>query len=112
MIVKTARAREYSYDLLKDRMVERCPCFRYVLYRRDLKVILHAVTEEPNAHIAVYIEPPLTAFSQEVDITLFGVKQGKTQRGKKFIQIGCKRFVGENRRKLIAWAKGRGHDEI
>lgn len=33
--------------------------------------------------------------------------EGKSQRGKKFLSIGCMKFVGKNRTALIKWAKGK-----
>lgn len=105
MNVRTSRAHEASYDLLANQMVERNPVWRYYLNRLDLKTILPVVTEECNAHISVGLTMNKGVYD-DGDLALMPVTQGKTQRGKKFIQIGCKRFVGENRRKLIAWANG------
>jgi hypothetical protein len=35
------------------------------------------------------------------------VLQGMTQRNKKFLSIGCMRFVGKQRIALIKWAKAK-----
>jgi hypothetical protein len=97
MIIRTSEARQPAFTLKKDVMIERDPK-PYMLLRSDLKLAL-----ELHSWYVPYFW-----------INLFGVKygpvhghisEGKTERGEKFIQIGCKRFVGVNRLKLILWAK-------
>lgn len=95
MIVRTSLASDPNFNLLTDRMVERATySSRYMLLRSDLKLAL----EIGAAAVKYYIttsSAPLSGW----------VIQGKTQRNKKFISIGCMRFVGENRTKIIRWAK-------
>jgi hypothetical protein len=103
MIVKTSKSREYSFRLLKDRMVENDPTYPYVLFRLELKYALqrHAVNPKTEVNRVKY-------FVSINTLVLYGwgeLTQGKTQRGKKYIQIGCKRFVGVNRTELIKWAE-------
>lgn len=99
MIVRTSQVGDSSFDLLSERMVERTKAYsrKYFLLRSDLRTTLRE-----NLHIVEYF---LNAdFSRTGRLTGY-VRQGKTQRNKKFISIGCMRFVGENRKKLIRWAK-------
>jgi|SRR5208282_348071 len=103
MIVRTSRAREFSFELLEDKMIENDPKFPYSLLRVDLKYALQRYAVNPGSKVTE------VAYSFYI---VFGVvneaaklTQGKTQRGKKYIQIGCKRFVGVNRTRLIKWAK-------
>jgi hypothetical protein len=103
VIIRTARAREASFSLLEDKMVERCWGLRYYLNRKDLKKVLPVVSSKSCAYIAVGLL--VWGETGGYIFAMFRVVDGKTQRGKKFIRIGCKHFVGENRRKLIAWAK-------
>jgi hypothetical protein len=97
MIVKTSEAGRPGYNLLKDEMVERCEIWPYYLRREDLKRAL----ETKATYIRYYFSGNLAM------IWLGEIKQGRTQRHKKFISIGCERFVGENRTKLIRWAKAK-----
>lgn len=94
--VRSSKAGVPSFALGTEKMVER-DSIPYILFRRDLQKALHS--EKVPRRVPVYI--------RNVDHlpAEFLVTQGTTQRGKKFIQIGCKRFVGENRRVLIQWAK-------
>jgi hypothetical protein len=96
MIVRTSKAKEPSFNLGSGWMIEsdRRP---YFLRRSDLK---RALTVKEVTHILVGVGE----FSTDGLLTPYRITQGKTQRNKKFISIGCKRFVGEQRRKLIHWA--------
>lgn len=98
MIVRTSKAKDPSFKLGSGWMIEsdRLP---YFLRRSDLK---RALTFKGVTSILVGVGE----FGDYGLITPYRITQGKTQRNKKFISIGCKRFIGEQRRKLIAWAKG------
>lgn len=99
MIIRTSKAKEPSFILGSDEMVEN-NLKPYRLYRSVLKQQL----KNKQSRISYFIR---SFFKDDYEYKFFGrLTQGETQRGKKYIQIGCKRFVGENRRKLIAWAKG------
>lgn len=100
MIIRTSKAEEPSFTLAPDRLIENDWWHPYALSRTNLKVALER--NSPSiTYYAIWNKSDLNANP----IYSGDVSHGKTQRGKKFIQIGCKRFVGENRRKLIAWAK-------
>jgi hypothetical protein len=110
MIVRTAKAKEPSFDLLEDRMIERCVGGKYFLARTNLKTALLTIQKESynGSYVTVEVGVSYTGLESTYRIehcANFVINEGGTQRGKKFIQIGCKRFVGEQRRKLIAWAK-------
>jgi len=96
MIIRTSEAEQASFSLNEIQMVEqdRQP---YFLDRFTLKVAL----ENKSNSICYQMR------HRDYDSQMFfgNLTQGKTQRGKKFIQIGCKRFVGINRTRLIRWAK-------
>jgi hypothetical protein len=98
MIVKTAKAREHSFELKNRMMVERGSKCPWYLLRQDLG---RALAQRLNGVFIGVIYDGTLSGRDEYDLT-----QGKSQRGKKFIQIGCKRFVGVNRTRLIRWAKG------
>jgi hypothetical protein len=95
MIVRTSRAGETSFSLSADRMVEN-NITPYWLYRSDLRNALESKSHDVSVAVG---------WCGGYPINRYRISEGVTQRNKKFIQIGCKRFVGENRRRLIAWAK-------
>lgn len=94
MIIRCSLAGKASFRLEKDRMIENVPQWPYYLYRSDLKRSLLDGRD--------YVPYGIEGVSQEESGIL---THGRTQRNKLYIQIGCKRFVGENRRRLITWAK-------
>jgi hypothetical protein len=95
MIIRTSNEGQPSFRLEKNKLIENDA----VPYFLERKILKRALTTKAT-HIVVWITGDLGKAD-----SIYGIHQGKTQRGKKYIQIGCKRFVGENRRKLIAWAK-------
>lgn len=97
MIIRTSNQYECSFTLLRDKMIERDPFRPFFLLREDLKDVLEQGL--PN-HVAYQMTESLLK-----SVFMGRVIEGTTQRGKKFIQIGCKRFVGVNRTRLIRWAK-------
>lgn len=104
--IRTSRAGEPGFKLGKKYLIENEPSkgVSYWYARRDdLNAGLHA---NNFCSIAVFLGRYGELPNEETDeVCLFVIEHGVTQRNKKFVQIGCKRFVGENRRKLIAWAK-------
>lgn len=104
MIIRTSRG--VRFDLLKRTMRERSAngCHRWFLYRADLK--------EALAENSEYAAVGLTNMKGKEEPTgryglgEFPLVQGGTQRHKRFLRIGCMRFVGKERQKLIRWAKG------
>lgn len=103
MIIKTSKAREASFKLLKDMMVEQpnVEGRRWFLWRLTLKNALNHPDAKMQVGVAEASGEPVPDYD-----CYYSVIQGKTLRGKRFIEIGCKRFVGINRTKLIRWAKG------
>lgn len=67
------------------------------MLRRDLRFAL--INKQRTVHYSRLGQASETR-------TLGWIGHGVTQRHKKYISIGCMRFVGENRTKLIRWAKG------
>jgi hypothetical protein len=97
MIVRTSRAGENSFTLLEAEMRENDgeSWQLYTMLRSDLRFAL----KNKRTRVAY----SLTHWPELLHGWLV---QGVTQRRKKFISIGCMKFVGENRKKLIKWAKG------
>src|SRR5579863_1361812 len=96
MIIRTSKAGENSFKLQSDRMTER-DSRPYYIFRSDLRAALFDIKSEKRELINVGVGTGPVYLK-------FTVQEGKTQRGKKFIQIGCKRFIGVNRTRLIRWA--------
>lgn len=94
MIVRTSEAGAPGFNLLENDMVERSKR-PYALLRKDLRACLKYRVRRINYTLADW---PYVLHAW--------IEHGKSQRNKKFIGIGCMRFVGENRTKLIKWAKG------
>jgi hypothetical protein len=97
MIIKTSSVKENSYTLGVYIMKENASWAPYFVYRSDLR---HALKNDTG-----FVDYRFTDFQDKTTINKGDIQQGKTQRGKKFISIGCKRFVGVNRTRLIRWAK-------
>lgn len=94
MIIRTADG--FRFTLEKDQIVERTDLHPYRMSRSVLQKALST-----NAPVVTYqLEITDYALSYEGYI-----EHGVTQRKKKFISIGCMRFVGVNRARLIRWAK-------
>jgi hypothetical protein len=91
-----------SFTLLDEVMIENS-LMSWFLYRSALKAALKS--NLPT--IMVGLNGPLSRklkISSDPDFPC-AITHGTTQRRKKFIQIGCMRFVGDSRRALIQWAK-------
>lgn len=68
-------------------------------YNASRKHLQAALRRAPRESLLPYEDTRFT-------YRLYGsIEYGVTQRHKKFIEIGCMRFVGNERRKLISWAK-------
>jgi hypothetical protein len=98
MIIRTSKAGVPSFSLLKD-MLRENDIQPYFTWRMSLKEALKR--KYSGVFYGIIDSSGKLHFNESRAV----LKQGKTQRGKLYIQIGCKRFVGVNRRKLIAWAK-------
>lgn len=72
----------------------------YVLLRKDLK---EALPENGKVYYG-FLESYEANGRGVLSLGKF-LQQGTTQRHKKYLQIGCMRFVGNERTKLIRWAK-------
>ena len=101
-VVRTTKAGEPSFTLGIDIMKENDAYIPYYLFRSDLKEALEEYDSRLHRDVNYYSD--FFGITRKWNALL---KQGKTQRGKKFLQIGCKRFVGENRTRLIRWANGK-----
>ena len=99
-VVKTSKAGEPSFTLGIDIMKENDDAIPYYIFRSELKRAL----EKGETVTRIIYNAYLWGSEQEFKSRL---TQGKTQRGKKFLQIGCKRFVGVNRTRLIRWANSK-----
>jgi len=90
-VIRTSVAGDPSFTLGIDIMKENDPTPFY-LKRSSLRLALNLHATEVLYHVRT--------------IRRWGwITQGESQRKKKFIQIGCKRFVGVNRTRLIRWAR-------
>jgi hypothetical protein len=101
MIIRTSEANVPSFELREKFLVER-HFIPWYLLRIDLKTAIEKGTTNIVAGLAAKTGQPSVL---EDSFTIFGISQGVTQRKKKFIRIGCKRFVGKSRERLIRWAK-------
>lgn len=96
MRIRASQAGENSFRLEADRLIEN-HSQPYFLLRKNLKTALKLNRDTVRYNLV---------FNGDSQANILGdLSQGKTQRGKKYIQIGCIRFVGDNRTKLIRWAK-------
>ena len=88
------------FFLEENRMVEsnKKGKSKYMLVRQDFKDALEFGGRVPYGFEDLY-EETKTMTLEKVPI------EGATQRNKKFISIGCMRFVGKERIKLLKWAK-------
>lgn len=87
------------FQLRQNRMVEMNSTEPYYTYRRHVREAL-----ELNACVPYFFY----AVIGDILIERLGwLGKGKSQRGKKFLSIGCMKFVGKNRTALIKWAKGK-----
>lgn len=97
MQVRASNGRRFF--LQKDRMGEdKKQKTGYFLFRADLKRALksgHTVAYGFADLLIQGFPPALEKYPTE----------GVTQRNKKYISIGCMRFVGQERIKLLKWAK-------
>jgi hypothetical protein len=104
MIIRTSKAGVPSFSLLKDMVRENGGIQLYFTPYFTWRTSLKEALERKYSGVSYGVIDDFSGklyFNESKAI----LKQGKTQRGKLYIQIGCKRFVGVNRRKLIAWAK-------
>jgi len=102
IVIKTSIAGAHSFTLGIDIIKENDSFMPYYLYRSALKKALQ------NYVKLKYNQVPYHAVILECERTYNAhLSEGKTRSGKKFIQIGCKRFVGVNRTRLIRWAKSK-----
>lgn len=98
--IRCAKAGEASFKLTKDSIIENDPDSAWIMSRQALKEAL--INEQTLVRVHL-LQRKLK--DRLLGPAFFRIDEGNTQRGKKFIQIGCKRFVGVNRRALIQWAK-------
>ena len=92
------------FQLRDSRMVQTNTKDPYYAYRHSIREAL----ETKNSRVQYF----WTNGDPESETYLLGeaygwLFQGVTQRNKKFLSIGCMRFVGKERIKLIKWAKKR-----
>lgn len=100
-VIRTSRVGERSYTLDAYTMKENASTYPYYLFRYELK---RALIDSKNFSLLTARVIYLYDYNGETRQLRATLSQGKTQRGKKFLQIGCKRFIGENRTRLIRWA--------
>lgn len=103
MFVRTSNPRTAGYKLQKEMMVEFRPkdsVYRWYLKRSDLRFALRTKAENISVFVLTPDNLPVTDFPHT-----FEIRQGITQRHKRYIEIGCKRFVGVNRTRILRWAK-------
>lgn len=95
------------FELLKDKILEKSGCYwLWFLSRKELADILQKKPLMVQVHLLdrTTKEDVVIPLSSDEDWKYcFG--SGMTQRRKLFFEIGCIRFVGKERQKLIRWAK-------
>lgn len=95
-IIRSSENIRFTLD--SDVMKERTDWKPYYLYRSSLK---QAIVSN-LAHVLYFTTSESLLGG---DWSAAGhISHGVTQRKKKYIDIGCMRFVGENRTRLIRWA--------
>lgn len=93
------------FELRNDRMVETNSNSPYYAYRRRVREALKVHAKNPlTASVPYFFN---TFFNNTLIERVGWLGEGKTQRGKKFLSIGCMKFVGKNRTSLIKWAKAK-----
>ena len=102
----TVRASDGTrFNLLKNKMIERDQYWNrvYFLFREAL---ILALREKNKSVIAGIWEKSSNGALPSSEYSVkYPIQIGESQRHKLFFQIGCMRFVGKERQKLLRWAK-------
>ena len=99
-----------AFNLLKDKMLERGPDFlHWFAWRSTVKQALDEDALYMKVGLATIIKGVFCELLHHYgsnDFSFVQATEGATEHNRKYLRIGCMRFTGRERVKLIRWTRG------